>query len=371
MGAARRWRDRRWSAPACGSQSLSANRRNAFCRFAYVGEWVEQPLLYYQNNVGGSVALFRAIIETRTIPVVFSSTCAIYGIPKEIPIPEEHPQRPINPYGFSKLVVERILADLGHAHGLRSIALRYFNAAGADPEGDIGEAHDPEPHLIPRVLAAARDGAAVTVYGDDYETADGTCIRDYIHVVDIADAHIRALDYLLSGGSSCALNLANAQGYSVMDVIQVAQRVSGKTIRVETAPRRPGDPPVLVGSADRAKARLDRMGAKMLCVRSADCRCVELDAERAGALEILMVQTDFDKYGGLFRQVARRAGYWKGTDYKVKDITSDRESKQLSRRPMLNTFCCHAYSKLAQCQVALASRYISCLIIGGCRKGSI
>ena len=208
--------------------------------------------MYYQNNVGGSAALFRAIIETRTIPVVFSSTCATYGVPEKIPIPEEHPQRPINPYGFSKLVVERMLADLGHAHGLRSIALRYFNAAGADPDGDIGEAHDPEPHLIPRVLAAARDGTEVTVYGDDYETADGTCIRDYIHVADIADAHVRALDYLLSGGSSCALNLANAQGYSVMDVIQVAQRVSGKTIRVETAPRRPGDPPVLVGAADGA-----------------------------------------------------------------------------------------------------------------------
>ena len=230
-----------------------------FAAFAYVGESVEQPLLYYKNNVGGSAALFRAIIETRTIPVVFSSTCAIYGVPEQIPIPEEHPQRPINPYGFSKLVVERILADLGHAHGLRSIALRYFNAAGADPDGDIGEAHDPEPHLIPRVLTAARDGTAVTVYGNDYETADGTCVRDYIHVADIADAHIRALDYLLSGGSSCALNLANAQGYSVMDVIQVAQRVSGKAIRVETAPRRPGDPPVLIGSADRAKALLDWM----------------------------------------------------------------------------------------------------------------
>jgi UDP-glucose 4-epimerase len=164
---------------------------------AYVGESVEQPLLYYKNNVGGSAALFRAIIETRTIPVVFSSTCAIYGVPEQIPIPEEHPQRPINPYGL-----ERILADLGHAHGLRSIALRYFNAAGADPDGDIGEAHDPEPHLIPRVLTAARDGTAVTVYGNDYETADGTCVRDYIHVADIADAHIRALDYLLSGYSS-------------------------------------------------------------------------------------------------------------------------------------------------------------------------
>jgi UDP-glucose-4-epimerase GalE len=227
-----------------------------FAAIAYVGESVEKPLLYYENNVGGSTALFRAIIETRTIPVVFSSTCATYGVPHQIPIPEEHPQRPINPYGFSKLVVERILADVGHAHGLKSVALRYFNAAGADPDGDIGEAHDPEPHLIPRVLAAASEGTAVTVYGDDYETADGTCIRDYIHVSDIADAHISALEYLLSGGSSCALNLANTQGYSVLDVIQIAQRALGRTIRVKTAPRRSGDPPILIGSADRAKALL-------------------------------------------------------------------------------------------------------------------
>ena len=227
-----------------------------FAAFAYVGESIERPLLYYENNVGGSTALLRAITETHTIPVVFSSSCATYGVPQQIPIREEHPQRPINPYGFSKLGVERILADVGHAHGLRSVALRYFNAAGADPDGDIGEAHDPEPHLIPRVLAAARDGTAVTVYGNDYETADGTCVRDYIHVADIADAHVSAVEYLVSGGSSCALNLANTQGYSVMDVTRVAQHVTGRTIRVETAPRRPGDPPVLIGSADRAKTLL-------------------------------------------------------------------------------------------------------------------
>lgn len=227
-----------------------------FAAFAYVGESVKQPLLYYQNNVGNSATLFHAIIKTRPIPVVFSSTCATYGVPKKIPIPEEHSQRPINPYGFSKLAVERMLADLGHAAGLRSVALRYFNAAGADPEGDIGEAHDPEPHLIPRVLTAARGGTAVPVHGNDYETPDGTCIRDYIHVTDLADAHVRALDYLLSGGSSCALNLANARGYSVMEVIKAAQQVVGKVIRVETAPRRPGDPAVLVGAAGRARAVL-------------------------------------------------------------------------------------------------------------------
>jgi UDP-glucose 4-epimerase len=151
-------------------QSTKQNRPVAvmhFAAFAYVGESVEQPLLYYQNNVGSSATLFRAIIETRTIPVVFSSTCATYGVPEKISIPEEHPHRPVNPYGFSKLVVERILTDLGHTHGLRSIALRYFNAAGADPDGEIGEVHDPEPHLIPRVLAEGRDGTAVTVYGPD------------------------------------------------------------------------------------------------------------------------------------------------------------------------------------------------------------
>ena len=227
-----------------------------FAAFAYVGESVEHPLLYYQNNIGGSSTLLRAIIDTRVIPIVFSSTCATYGIPEITPIPEEHPQRPINPYGFSKLAIERMLADINRAHGLRSISLRYFNAAGADPDSEIGEAHDPEPHLIPRVLAAARDGTAVTVNGDDYETADGTCIRDYIHVSDIADAHIRALDHLLSDGPGCSLNLANAQGYSVMDVIQTARRVSGRMIRIERAPRRPGDPPVLIGSADRARATL-------------------------------------------------------------------------------------------------------------------
>ena len=249
-----------------------------FAALAYVGESVEQPLLYYENNVTGSATLFHAIIKTRLIPVVFSSTCATYGVPEKIPIPEEHPQRPINPYGFSKLVVERMLADLGRAYGLRSIALRYFNAAGADPEGGIGEVHDPVPHLIPRVLAAARDGTAVAVYGNDYDTPDGTCIRDYIHVTDIADAHVRALDYLQSGGSSCALNLANASGYSVMDVIEAAQRVTGKSIRVEKAPRRPGDPPV-PGRVGKSRALSARMDAKALRIRRAGCRRVELDAK--------------------------------------------------------------------------------------------
>ena len=224
-----------------------------FAAFAYVGESVANPLLYYRNNIGETTSLLQSIVNFQPMPVVFSSTCATYGVPDVIPIPEDHPQRPINPYGYSKLVVERLLADLDIAHNLRSVSLRYFNAAGADPEGDIGEAHDPEPHLIPLVLAAARDGTAIKVFGDDYDTVDGTCIRDYIHVFDIADAHVRALKYLINGGKSCALNLANERGYSVREVIATAEQITGKPIRVEIAQRRPGDPAVLIGSSERAR----------------------------------------------------------------------------------------------------------------------
>jgi UDP-glucose-4-epimerase GalE len=227
-----------------------------FAGYASVGESVEEPLLYYQNNMAGSAALLRTLLDWRCVPVVFSSTCAVYGIPEQSPIPESHPQRPISPYGFSKLAVERMLSDLGRADGLRSISLRYFNAAGADPGGALGETHDPETHLIPRVLAAARDGTPVTVYGDDYDTPDGTCIRDYIHVVDIAAAHLCALDHLLAGGAGGAFNLANARGYSVGEVIEAARRVCGKDLRIARAPRRPGDPAALVGSAERAAALL-------------------------------------------------------------------------------------------------------------------
>jgi UDP-arabinose 4-epimerase len=223
-----------------------------FAAYAYVAESVAAPIVYFQNNVGGSISLCREVLRFGVVPVVFSSTCATYGIPELVPIPEEHPQRPINPYGFTKLAVETLLTDLGRAHGMPSLSLRYFNAAGADPDGEIGEAHDPEPHLIPRVLMAARDGTPITVYGDDYETPDGTCIRDYIHVTDLADAHVRALEYLLTGGASCALNLANARGFSVLKVIRATERVTGKTIAIDKAERRAGDPPVLVGSAARA-----------------------------------------------------------------------------------------------------------------------
>jgi UDP-glucose-4-epimerase GalE len=227
-----------------------------FAAYAYVEESVEQPLRYYANNFAGSVALLQTVIDYQAIPVVFSSTCTTYGIPEQIPIAEEHPQRPINPYGSSKLFVERVLTDLTVAYGLRSVALRYFNAAGADPQGEIGEAHVPETHLIPLVLAAARSGSAVHIYGGDYDTPDGSCVRDYIHVSDIADAHVRALDYLLNGGDSCALNLANARGYSVKEVIAAAATVCGRAISSEIIARRPGDPPVLIGEASRARSLL-------------------------------------------------------------------------------------------------------------------
>jgi UDP-glucose-4-epimerase GalE len=227
-----------------------------FAAYAYVGESVEQPLLYYRNNFAATVALLQAVVDFRRMPVVFSSSCATYGLPQHVPITENHPQHPINPYGHSKVFVERLLADLNVAYGLPWIALRYFNAAGGDPDGEIGEAHDPETHLIPLVLAAARRGAPVRIFGGDYDTLDGTCVRDYIHVSDIAEAHIRALDYLLKGDGSCALNLANSRGYSIKEVIAVAEKVCGGTIPLKTVGRRLGDPPILIGDASRARAVL-------------------------------------------------------------------------------------------------------------------
>jgi UDP-glucose-4-epimerase GalE len=224
-----------------------------FAALAYVGESVERPIMYYCNNVAGTTVLLQTLTDLWRVPFIFSSSCVTYGIPERVPITEDHPQRPINPYGFSKLVVERMLFDIGRISGLPWISLRYFNASGADPSGDIGEMHDPEPHLIPNVLAAARDGRAVSINGTDYDTLDGTCVRDYVHVLDIADAHIRALDYLIAKGESCSLNLANSKGYSVKEVIATAERVCGRSISANTAPRRPGDPPILIGEADRAR----------------------------------------------------------------------------------------------------------------------
>ncbi len=227
-----------------------------FAAFAYVGESVEDPLMYYANNVSGTATLLNAVVRYGPIPFVFSSTCASYGNPEELPISESHPQRPINPYGYTKLVAERMLLDAERAHGLRWVALRYFNAAGADPDAETGEAHDPETHLIPLVIKAARSGKPVRLFGDDYETDDGSCIRDYVHVVDLAEAHVAAAKYLLGGGKSRALNLANSKGFSVKEVVRVVEQVSGLTVPVEIVARRPGDPAVLIGDARNARELL-------------------------------------------------------------------------------------------------------------------
>jgi UDP-arabinose 4-epimerase len=224
-----------------------------FAAHAYVGESVEQPSRYYKNNVSGTLTLLDVMREHGLNEIVFSSTCATYGIPEGVPISEAHPQRPINPYGSSKLMVERILADFGSAYGIRSISLRYFNAAGADPEGQIGEDHNPETHLIPLVLSAASDGDPITVYGSDYETPDGTCIRDFIHVSDLADAHVLALKALQKQCNRPSYNLGTGNGYSVRQVIKAAEAVTGQKVRLKEGPRRPGDPPRLVADASRAR----------------------------------------------------------------------------------------------------------------------
>lgn len=221
---------------------------------AYVGESVVDPRAYYRTNVGGSLRLLDAVLDHGKIPLVFSSTCATYGEPSTMPIHEDTPQAPINPYGATKLMVERALDDYDHAYGLRSAALRYFNAAGADPDGRIGERHDPEPHLIPRVLAAAAGQLeAIDVFGDDHPTPDGTCVRDYIHVSDLADAHVRAVRWLLVGGASLRLNLGTGRGASVAEVIVAAEEVVGSSIAQRMGPRRAGDPPTLVAAAQRAE----------------------------------------------------------------------------------------------------------------------
>src|SRR6185369_6854877 len=203
-----------------------------FAAFAYVGESVTQPALYYENNVAQGINLLGALVKAGVRQFVFSSTCATYGEPQQIPIDETHPQLPTNPYGWSKLFVERIMADYDRAYDLRFVALRYFNASGATP--DRGEHHEPETHLIPLVLKAAQGQIErVSVFGSDYATTDGTCVRDYIHVSDLATAHALSLEYLRSGNESTAINLGNGQGYSVLEVIEAARQVTGKDIAVE------------------------------------------------------------------------------------------------------------------------------------------
>jgi UDP-arabinose 4-epimerase len=227
-----------------------------FAAFIEVGESVADPLTYYVNNVGGTLRLLRAVRRHGVRDFVFSSSAAVYGTPERVPIEEEHPLNPLSPYGWTKRMMETMLADFGRAYGLRWAALRYFNAAGADRSGEIGEAHDPESHLIPRVLDAAIAGRPVEVFGADYPTPDGTCIRDYVHVSDLAAAHVMALERLAAGGPATAINLGQGRGYTVMEVIRAAEEVTGLPIAVRVSGRRPGDAPVLVASNRKARQDL-------------------------------------------------------------------------------------------------------------------
>jgi UDP-glucose 4-epimerase len=224
-----------------------------FAAFAYVGESVENPGLYYKNNVVGSFNLIKVVNDTDIKKFVFSSTCSIYGNPENIPISENEKSNPINPYAKTKLIIENILDDFDTSYGLKYVALRYFNAAGDSDNGEIGESHNPEPHLIPLVLYTAlgkRDN--IKIYGDDYPTKDGTCIRDYIHVNDLADAHIKALEYLKNENST-VINLGTGDGYSVKEIVDAARRITSKDIKSEIVGRRAGDPAILIADNEKAK----------------------------------------------------------------------------------------------------------------------
>lgn len=229
-----------------------------FAAYAYVGESVRHPDLYFDNNVGGSRSLLQALMRRTPVPpIVFSSTCATYGVPDRVPIDEDAAQRPINPYGETKLAVEKMLRDFGATDGLRHCALRYFNAAGADPEGDLGERHDPETHALPLIIDAALGHApAFSIFGTDYPTPDGTAIRDYIHVLDLAEAHVAAVGRLVEGGGSVVVNLGTGQGSSVRDLIRAVEVALQRPVPVQLQGRREGDPPVLVARAERARAAL-------------------------------------------------------------------------------------------------------------------
>ena len=224
-----------------------------FAAFAYVGESVKNPNKYYKNNVSGSLNLLDVMNECSIKNIIFSSTCATYGIPKNIPISESEIQKPINPYGSSKLMIETIIKDFSLAYGLKYIILRYFNAAGADAKGEIGEDHDPETHLIPLTFRALDEPKKkLTIFGNDYKTADGTCIRDYIHVSDLANAHVLALMRLLNNKESSIYNLGNGKGYSVLEIINSVEKISNKRVFYEFGKRREGDPDVLIASAEKA-----------------------------------------------------------------------------------------------------------------------
>lgn len=238
---------------------MGAHRVEAVMHFAAslsVGESVRNPIAYYENNVGGAVSVLRAMAESQVPHLIFSSTAATFGSPVETPITEEHPQRPINAYGETKLAVERALPHFERAYGIRSVTLRYFNAAGADPDGVLGEDHHPEEHVIPRAIDAALGRGTFAIYGDDYETPDGTCLRDYVHVSDLAEAHILALDSLRAGGESAAYNLGNGRPTSVREVVDAVARVTGRAVPLTLGQRRAGDPGVLVASSDRIRRAL-------------------------------------------------------------------------------------------------------------------
>lgn len=225
-----------------------------FAAVAYVGESMADPVLYYRNNTAGALSLIEAALAAGIDKLVFSSTCATYGMPKTLPIDEDTPQQPINPYGRSKRMVEQMLQDIGAVSPLRSVALRYFNACGTDPDGEIGENHDPETHLLPLAINAALGlGPQLQVFGTDYPTPDGTCIRDYIHVTDLADAHVRALSYLEKGGATTAINLGTGSGFSIREILTAVEQVLGSPVPYQVSPRRPGDPPSLVALAEKAR----------------------------------------------------------------------------------------------------------------------
>lgn len=228
-----------------------------FAAYAYVGASVAEPAAYYRNNVVGTMNLLDAMRGAGVEPLVFSSTCATYGVPARTPIDEAQKQDPINPYGRSKLMIEQLLDDYTRAYGLRACSLRYFNAAGADPGGEIGEVHDPEPHLIPNVLWAGMGRQQrLKVYGSDYDTPDGTCVRDFVHVADLAEAHCLAIEYLSDHPGCHAFNLGSEHGYSVMEVIKAAEADLGLAVPFDREARRPGDPPVLVADSSKARREL-------------------------------------------------------------------------------------------------------------------
>lgn len=228
-----------------------------FAAHAYVGESVANPKKYFHNNVEGGLSLLNAALAAGVKKIIFSSTCAVYGVPEKVPIEEDTPRQPVNPYGVSKLFFEQALEAYDRAYGFRYASLRYFNAAGADESGEIGELHEPETHLIPLALAAAAGtGPELQVFGSDYPTPDGTCIRDYIHVNDLAAAHVKALEHLAEGKESCAVNVGTGNGYSVQEVIAAVEKVTGRRVSRKVVPRRPGDPPALVANPAKAQKLL-------------------------------------------------------------------------------------------------------------------